>query len=350
MTTTKNHGEHAEVEAFIGSVYQGKIPLTGGGSLPILEVGRPEHNGYVNYVPYNPVSKVVLVDGRPRVVENFGERFQIMQKKFRERVKSKLTGTYEIKEQIELLKDLGTTKQAVSSDNKNDIRYLLEGYGDKPLGFSVKTDLRGVGDGGLINASRGTRIVYRLAGAKGRTLAEFSARHQIERASPKGWLQNYIMWMKSEGITLEFHHFRNKHFKNNLDNAGGILSTLLIEPYAEGASSHFKELLKEDRKIARYSRVQCLNNVGRIFDYFARGMTPTKEFSIDKLAPTGGFLIVDEAGFRISLSSDPESYYRFLMNNTRLDTPSTTRHKFGFVYEDGGDFFIDLNLAVRITK
>lgn len=232
--TTKNNGEHAEVEAFIGSVYEGKAPAGKRGYIPIEVVSRPEHNGYVNYLPYDPDSKIVVVDGHPKVIENFGERFRIMQKKFRERASSKLTGTYEIREQIELLRDLGTTTQAVSSNNKNDIRLLLQGY-DKPLGFSCKTDLAGVGDGALINASKSTRIAYRLVGAEEKSLDEFSDRHQMERGfgkkPKKGWLKNFIMWIKSEGINLEFHHFHNKIFETNLDNAGGILSTLLVELY-----------------------------------------------------------------------------------------------------------------------
>lgn len=39
--------------------------------------------------------------------------------------------------------------------------------------------------------------------------------------------------------------------------------------------------------------------------------------------------------------------WQYLYLNTKLDTPSTNRHRFGFIYEENGEFFFKLNLQIR---
>lgn len=40
----------------------------------------------------------------------------------------------------------------------------------------------------------------------------------------------------------------------------------------------------------------------------------------------------------------------YLFNNTKFDTPSTTRHEFGEVYKVKDSYLIKLNLQIRFTK
>ncbi|MGL5893993.1 MAG: HpaII family restriction endonuclease [Bacteroidales bacterium] len=42
-------------------------------------------------------------------------------------------------------------------------------------------------------------------------------------------------------------------------------------------------------------------------------------------------------------------YYleEYLFNNTKLETPSTSRHDFGTIYKEEDDYFLKLNLQVR---
>ena len=39
----------------------------------------------------------------------------------------------------------------------------------------------------------------------------------------------------------------------------------------------------------------------------------------------------------------------YLFENTKLDTPSSSRHRFGSVYMENGEYFIKLNLQVRMV-
>ena len=40
----------------------------------------------------------------------------------------------------------------------------------------------------------------------------------------------------------------------------------------------------------------------------------------------------------------------YLLNNTKLDTASSSRHGFGEIYEENGELYFNLNLQIRFTK
>ena len=63
---------------------------------------------------------------------------------------------------------------------------------------------------------------------------------------------------------------------------------------------------------------------------------------------TGGYLIVKGNGdvlcYHIYNRNQFENY---LFANTKLETPSSGKHKFGEIYENDGLFYFKLNLQVR---
>lgn len=79
-------------------------------------------------------------------------------------------------------------------------------------------------------------------------------------------------------------------------------------------------------------------------------MMPSKVWS-GELDATGGYLIVKEDGdilcYHIYNRNEFEDY---LLNNTKLETASSTRHDFGTIYKQNGDLFFKLNLQIRFIK
>ena len=88
----------------------------------------------------------------------------------------------------------------------------------------------------------------------------------------------------------------------------------------------------------------------RLLTDIALGMMPSKVWSGEYDA-TGGYLIVKEDGdilcYHIYNKNEFENY---LINNTKLDTASSTRHDFGCIYEENGELFFKLNLQIRFIK
>ena len=79
-------------------------------------------------------------------------------------------------------------------------------------------------------------------------------------------------------------------------------------------------------------------------------MTPAKVWQGIYQA-NGGYLIVKTDGevvcYHIYNKNEFENY---LIHNTKLETASTSRHKFGSIYTEKNDLFINLNLQIRFLK
>ena len=45
-----------------------------------------------------------------------------------------------------------------------------------------------------------------------------------------------------------------------------------------------------------------------------------------------------------------DAFKDYLFNNTKFDTPSSTRHNFGTIYKHNGGLFINLNLHIRFVR
>ena len=82
----------------------------------------------------------------------------------------------------------------------------------------------------------------------------------------------------------------------------------------------------------------------------ALGMMPSRVWT-GELDATGGYLVVKEDGevlcYHIYNRNEFEDY---LLNNTKLETASSTRHDFGTVYEEVTKQFFKLNLQIRFLK
>ena len=90
--------------------------------------------------------------------------------------------------------------------------------------------------------------------------------------------------------------------------------------------------------------------IKRFLTDVALGMMPSKVWT-GQYDATGGYLIVKENGdvlcYHIYNRNEFENY---LLNNTKLDTASSSRHGFGKIYEVNGDLCFNLNLQIRFTK
>jgi type II restriction enzyme len=90
--------------------------------------------------------------------------------------------------------------------------------------------------------------------------------------------------------------------------------------------------------------------IKRFLTDVALGMMPSKVWT-GQYDATGGYLIVKENGdilcYHIYNRNKFEDY---LLNNTKLETASSSRHKFGKIYEENGVLYFNLNLQVRFKK
>ena len=87
--------------------------------------------------------------------------------------------------------------------------------------------------------------------------------------------------------------------------------------------------------------------IKKILTDIALGMTPAKVWS-GIYDATGGFLIVKKNGDVLCYHIyNRNQFEEYLFQNTKLETPSSTRHDFGKIYEENAKYYFKLNLQIR---
>ena len=59
---------------------------------------------------------------------------------------------------------------------------------------------------------------------------------------------------------------------------------------------------------------------------------------------------MSEKTARFYATINRNEFENYLLNNTKFETGSTSRHGFGSIYKDNGKYYLKLNLQVRFIK
>ena len=218
------------------------------------------------------------------------------------------------------------------------------------LGFSVKSQLGSPST--LLNAGKTTNFVY---GIENIILND----EDIEQINSCGTFVEKIEKINGKGGSLVYHNLDNNTFKNNLvlidSNLDLIMAEVILIRYSS-SENHLKSIVTKLNQSNPLKYDLSGNHefysykIKRFLTDIALGMMPSKVWD-GKYDSTGGYLIVKEDGdvlcYHIYNKNDFENY---LLNNTKLDTPSTSKYDFGHIYKDGDHHFIKLNLQIRFLK
>lgn len=243
------------------------------------------------------------------------------------------------------------TLKAKSTD-KSDIRIMVHDpiTGMHPtLGFSIKSRLGGSST--LFNAGKSTNFVYKVSGDMNdedmRTINNIEGKSKI-RARVKA--------IKEKGLNLEFNGVPHEMFNLNLqviDSRMPAILAALLEYHYTGQGSRVFDLLQQIQ-----ADNPCDFNSALGHDFYeykiknfmidvALGMTPSKVWT-GKFDATGGYIVVKEDGEVLCYHVyNHNEFQNYLLNNVKLETPSSTRHDFGKIHKVNNEYFINLNLQLR---
>ena len=88
----------------------------------------------------------------------------------------------------------------------------------------------------------------------------------------------------------------------------------------------------------------------RFLGAIALGMFPNKKWD-GLMSVSGGYILVKENGEIICFHLFNEGIFRdYLLSNLKLETPSSSRHKYGLIFNQDGKNKISLNLQIRFIK
>jgi hypothetical protein len=353
---TGNKGEWSEIYALFKllgdkQLFAGDANLNKVEELfyPIIKIIRNESGGHFEYE----------IKGDLVIISGGKEKLRIPVKIFTEQASKLLSkikgekGTFGIPEVEAFMTSINCQTLKAKSTSKTDICIVI--YDQRinqtaELGFSIKSQVGN--DSTILNAGKTTNFIYQVSGFEP-TPEEIKAINAIDTKSK---IKDRIESIKKQGGKFKFTTLENSIFKNNLVLIDSLLPNLIaeiIKTFFTTTLSSTKDLTESINKSnpldydTQFAHTFYDYKIKRFLTDVALGMTPSKVWT-GIYDATGGYLIVKENGdvlcYHIYNRNQFEDY---LFANTKLETASSTKHEFGKLYEDKGEYYFKLNLQIR---
>lgn len=320
---------------------------------PIIKIIRDQSNGTFEY---GVLDDLVFVTGNGEEYRIPIGEFQSQAKRLLAAIKRNSSSSFQIQETETFMKSFNCVSLKAKSSAKTDIKVVIHDLrtGTTPeLGFSIKSQLGNAST--LLNAGRTTNFVFKIESLN-LTSSEITEINAIDTTSK---IKDRIEEIEARSGALKFIKTESPIFGNNLtliDSALPLILGEIVYLFFTSGYSKMRDLVDELTKRNPIGYDQNLNHpfykykVKRFLTDIALGMMPSKVWT-GELDATGGYLVVKEDGevlcYHIYNRNEFEDY---LLNNTKLETASSTRHDFGTIYSEGNANFFKLNLQIRFLR
>lgn len=356
-----NKGEWSEIYTFLKLLSMGKLHAADADLnkleniyYPLIKIFRNEQHGSFEYEYGQEIRMIDAHDGRVLwkiPVSRFKEQSMLLFQKIRDaRGRS-----FSIPEVEVFLSKMKCRSLKAKSSDKSDIHIMVydQNTGMSPkLGFSIKSRLGGAST--LLNAGKTTNFIYKISDVPF-TEKQVEEINQIESRSK---IRDRLKAIEDMGGSLSFSDISSEMFKLNLQVIDSLLpemiSKLLTYFYRGEATSliDLLELLKRDNPSYYNDQLGHLfyeYKLKKFITDVALGMTPSKRWD-GVFDATGGYIIVKDDGEVVCYHLYNHNEFQwYLLKNTKLDTPSSSRYDFAKIYKENGALYIKLNLQIRFV-
>lgn len=271
---------------------------------------------------------------------------------------AKSTATIPIPEIEIFARKIGISKVKAKSRSKQDIDLVAFDAGRRlelRLSFSIKSQLGKAST--LLNASGSTNIIWKIINPEFSESDLESINELFDTDGSIDLSSRFSILFNDFGLKL--HKYENETFHENLllvDSCmGKIFASLCLTSILEGENLIRKltSIISQTNPVGYTASNKDLlysKKISKLLLDIALGFQPAKPWS-GAYEATGGYIIVKEDTSLVCYHiHDINLFYEYLLNNTKLDSPSTSRHKYGTVYKEGDNYFIKLNRQIRFVK
>jgi type II restriction enzyme len=357
MALTGNRGEWSELYALF-KILGDKELHPGDASLnriqkivyPVIEVLRLEA-GVERRYSFDSNLVVVSADGNEACrmsVERFMHQAQVL---FSE-INAGVGSAFEAVNTQSFLDKIKCVALKAGSSDKSDITVIIHDSrvsSEQQLGFSIKSQLGSAST--LLNASGATLFIYEIE--RGLTEEDVERINGINTKTKIGDRVNAII---DAGGILKFRRVSSSIFENNLVMIDSCMPEILAEMLLihrtekESTLSNLTALLKENNPIG-FDTESGHNfyeyKIKRLLTDSALGMVPQTRWE-GRYDATGGYIVVKSDGDVVCYHIyDKNAFEDYLLHNTKIETPSSSRHDFGSLYREDGKLFFALCLQIR---
>jgi len=356
---TGNKGEWSEFYTFIKLLVDKKIigadedlEKIEAVFFPILKIIREETDGKSEYeLQEGEKVKILHIDGETTIVDTSDLKSKVVEVFAEIKEKSQ---TFSVPLASELFERFGIKTLNAGNARKEDLILKVHDHTigrDHEIGFSIKSKLGSPAT--LLNSSGTTNFTYKIDGLA-KNLIE-----NINAIDTKAKIRERLFAIREAGGSFAFNGIDSEVFERNLRKIDTIMPEIMAEvllAYFSDKGSTFPELLQH----LQDEEVQVLNfqlstedfayKIKALLNNAALGMVPASVWD-GTLRAHGGVIVVREDGEIVCYHLyNAEAFRNHLFNNTRMESPSATRHGYGTIYEENGENFIKLNLQIRFTK
>ena len=243
----------------------------------------------------------------------------------------------------ELLLDAFKANSSQKSD-LNTVSIMPTEATSREIGFSVKSQVGGLST--LLNASQSTNFIYEVQGFTGDV-------DSVNSIDGQAKVMRRIEAIKRAGGNLVYSDTKNDIFKKNLRLTDtllpDILAYMVLDYFSTSGLAKLSDVAKRVIPSLPFQldELEVSSKVKQFLSNIALGMVPKKEWDGTTIA--GGCIFVKRDGNLVVYTLyDMDKFNDYLINNTKFDTASTSRHKFGKLYlKDSGKLYFALNTDIR---
>ena len=202
----------------------------------------------------------------------------------------------------------------------------------------------------IFSGNKATNFIYKIEANN------FDNIFSVNEIEGKGKIIKRVQEITKNYGNLEFSMLNDENFLCNLQiidsSLPKIMANLLSYSYIynETKLTELIKILEEKNPLNFNFKINddfYKYKIKRFLMDSALGMTATSRWK-GKFDATGGYIIVKEDGelvcYHIYNLNDFQDY---LLENTKLESPSTSKYEYAKVYEEKGDYYFRLNLQIR---
>lgn len=358
---TGNKGEWSELYAFFKLAADGILYAADENTnkiesiyYDILKIIRSQKDDKWNYIRNGNIKVVSEKTGEEVAVipiSEFCDNAEILLKAIKGNKDKK--GSFDVPEISNFASKIKCNTTKAKSSDKADITLMVHDVktGSQPtLGFSIKSQIGSPST--LFNASGATNFIYELSG-------------HILTEEEKDKFHNYklfkdkFQYLNDLGVNVSFVKADNDVFNSNLmlvDTQMPNIVGNMLEDFYRGKASKVTDLteLCSSKNICgineQNKEVFYAYKIKELMTDIALGMMPATPWN-GNYETTGGYIIVKEDGDVLCYHIYNRNEFReYLYNNTRFETPSKSKHRFGVIEDENNKQILKLNLQIRFVK
>lgn len=271
-------------------------------------------------------------------------------RKIFEEIKTSQWSAFLIPDAELLMQSLQCSKIKADSQDKADLTGVIEDRISstlQELWFSIKSMVWGAST--LLNAWDTTNFVFQIKWFQWSIDA-------INWIQSRAKIRDRVSQIEKEWWKFEFKEVKSLIFSGNLRKIDSVFSRIIasmLYDFFSGNGSSVSELTKnldnnvDLTKTYGFTKKDYELKIKNFLEAIALWMIPSKEWEWHNHA-NGWYIVVLADGSIVCYHLYNRDEFRsYLFENTKFETASSTRHKFGVLYEESWELLFNLNLQIR---